>query len=122
MLENRVAEYRLRDLHAEGEWPKLPKRRYGGVTFNSMGEVLLREPLNHFDGYHWTFAKGKGDKDEHPVDTALHGDVGGDRPQAENHRAHSRSVSGWKRGSSQLLLCHARPRWHRRPDCDGSKW
>jgi 8-oxo-dGTP pyrophosphatase MutT (NUDIX family) len=87
MLENRVAEYRLRHLHAEGEWPTLPKRRYGGVTFNSLGEVLLREPMNHFDGYHWTFAKGKPDKDEHSVDTALRETLEetGHRPEIIGH-------------------------------------
>jgi 8-oxo-dGTP pyrophosphatase MutT (NUDIX family) len=71
MLEDRTAEYRQRDLHSEGEWPPEPKQRYGSVIFNSAGEVLLREPLNHFGGYHWTFSKGQPDSGEHPVDTAV---------------------------------------------------
>lgn len=44
---------------------------YGGVLLTRCGRVLLREPANHFDGYHWTFAKGKSDKSEQPELTAL---------------------------------------------------
>lgn len=44
---------------------------YGGVLLTRCGRVLLREPANHFDGYHWTFAKGKSDKNEKPELTAL---------------------------------------------------
>ena len=45
---------------------------YGAVLFNDKGQVLLREPSNHYDGYHWTMAKGCADsKDEHPVDVAM---------------------------------------------------
>ena len=32
---------------------------YGAVVFNSEGQVLLREVRNHFDGYVWTFPKGR---------------------------------------------------------------
>jgi 8-oxo-dGTP pyrophosphatase MutT (NUDIX family) len=73
-----AGEYRGRDLHATGEWPLpavQPGRQvhptYGGVVFNGEGKVLLREPANHYDGYHWTFAKGGPDKGEEPADTAL---------------------------------------------------
>ena len=31
---------------------------YGGVVINRQGKLLLREPLNHFEGYVWTFPKG----------------------------------------------------------------
>jgi len=34
---------------------------YGGVLIDDEGRVLLREPRNHFDGYVWTFPKGKAD-------------------------------------------------------------
>ncbi len=44
---------------------------YGGVLLTACGQVLLREPANHFDGYHWTFAKGKADPEENPEHTAL---------------------------------------------------
>ena len=44
---------------------------YGGVVFNDQGEVLLREPSNHFGGYVWTFPKGRQDKGESPEQTAL---------------------------------------------------
>lgn len=50
--------------------PRL-KQAAGGVLVNDEGQVLLREPANHFDGYHWTFAKGKVDPDETPEDAAL---------------------------------------------------
>jgi len=79
VLKDRTDEYRQRDLHTEcdrdpeGEWPSGPakKRRYGGVTFNQEGQVLLREPKGHFGGFHWTFSKGAPDPNEIPVDTAL---------------------------------------------------
>ncbi len=31
----------------------------GGVVIRADGHVLLREPLNHYDGYVWTFPKGR---------------------------------------------------------------
>ena len=57
-LVDRTSEYLERDLGVEGIWPASAKARYGGVIFNSRGEVLLREPTNHYDGYVWTFPKG----------------------------------------------------------------
>lgn len=60
--------YRSGDLTG---WPVGVGNRYGGVVFNERGEVLLREPRNHFDQYHWTFSKGAPNKGEHPVDAAL---------------------------------------------------
>jgi 8-oxo-dGTP pyrophosphatase MutT (NUDIX family) len=44
---------------------------YGGFVVNDEGKVLLREPTNHFDGYHWTFAKGGADPNESPEEAAL---------------------------------------------------
>jgi 8-oxo-dGTP pyrophosphatase MutT (NUDIX family) len=44
---------------------------YGGVLIDSEGRVLLRSPTNHYDGYVWTFAKGKIDPGESPEQTAL---------------------------------------------------
>lgn len=50
----------------------IPKAQaYGGVLLSRCGHILLREPSNHFDGYHWTFAKGKPDKNETPELTAM---------------------------------------------------
>lgn len=69
--KKRLGGYGDRDLHAEGEWPKKGNPRYGAVTFDNQGRVLLREPTNHFDGYHWTLPKGGPDKGEHPTQTAL---------------------------------------------------
>ena len=57
-LVDRTSEYLERDLGVEGIWPASAKARYGGVIFNSRGEILLREPTNHYDGYVWTFPKG----------------------------------------------------------------
>jgi ADP-ribose pyrophosphatase YjhB (NUDIX family) len=36
----------------------------GGVLIDAEGRVLLREPANHFDGYVWTFPKGRVDQGE----------------------------------------------------------
>lgn len=47
------------------------KTAYGGVIFDNNGLVLLREPRNHFDGYVWTFPKGRADPGESPEQTAL---------------------------------------------------
>ena len=52
-------------------WQVPQAQAYGGVLIRPEGEVLLREPANHFDGYVWTFAKGKPDKGETPETTAL---------------------------------------------------
>ena len=47
------------------------ERAYGGVIINDQGLVLLREPSGHYDGYVWTFAKGRPDPEEGPEQTAL---------------------------------------------------
>lgn len=51
--------------------PPGKKVAFGGVVFDATGKVLLREPKNHFDGYVWTFAKGRPDPGETPEQTAL---------------------------------------------------
>lgn len=66
-----AGDYAERDLHREGEWPVANTPRYGGVIFNRRQEVLLREPKGHFDGYHWTFAKGQSERGESHLETAL---------------------------------------------------
>ena len=53
------------------DWPNVEAQAYGGVLLRSTGHILLREPANHFDGYVWTFAKGKSDPGETPEATAL---------------------------------------------------
>jgi 8-oxo-dGTP diphosphatase len=69
----RGIDYGRADLIELGLWPRTPKkhRRYGGVLFDSSGRLLLREPLNHYGGYHWTFPKGRPDPGETPAQTAL---------------------------------------------------
>lgn len=47
------------------------KAAYGGVVIDAEGRVLLREPANHFDGYVWTFPKGRPDEGETPEEAAL---------------------------------------------------
>jgi len=47
------------------------KKAYGGVVFNNEGEILLREPRNHYGGYVWTFAKGGPQGNETPEAAAL---------------------------------------------------
>jgi 8-oxo-dGTP pyrophosphatase MutT (NUDIX family) len=55
--------------HTDQDWHK---RAYGGVIVRPDGKFLLREPTNHFDGYAWTWPKGKMDSEnEHPADTAI---------------------------------------------------
>ena len=45
---------------------------YGGVLMDYQRGVLLRKPTNEFDGYAWTFAKGRHKPDRTPEETALH--------------------------------------------------
>lgn len=57
-------------------WGKVPQGltpSYGIVLFDADGnKILIREVANHFDGYHWSYAKGKPDHaGENPVDVAL---------------------------------------------------
>ena len=44
---------------------------FGGVLIDPQGRILLREPQNHYDGYVWTFAKGKPNEGEGPEAAAL---------------------------------------------------
>lgn len=44
---------------------------YGGVVFDSEGRLLLRQPTHLFDGYAWTFPKGRPEPGESPADTAV---------------------------------------------------
>ncbi len=47
------------------------KKAFGGVVVNAAGQVLLKEPTNHFDGYVWTYPKGRPNPGEEPEATAL---------------------------------------------------
>lgn len=47
------------------------RKSYGGIVINSKGQVLLREPADHYKGDVWTFAKGRPFPDESPEQTAL---------------------------------------------------
>lgn len=47
------------------------KRAFGGVVVDTQGRILLREVANHFDGYVWTYAKGRPDPGESPRQAAL---------------------------------------------------
>lgn len=68
----------LSEPHPEGfeslPWPQSAGSSkavaYGGVVIDPNGNLLLREVKNHFDGYVWTFAKGRADKGESPRQTA----------------------------------------------------
>lgn len=56
-------------------WPqKSPvgkPRAFGGVVVAPDGRLLLREVAGHYDGYVWSFAKGRPEPDESPRATAL---------------------------------------------------
>ena len=47
------------------------KQSYGGILINKNGEILLRKPTGEFDGYVWTFPKGKNEPGMTPEETAL---------------------------------------------------
>ena len=75
--EDRSLEFVHRDLHAEdGGWGTIRPgqarmHRYGIVTFNIIGEVLLRESANHSAANIWQFAKGTPEEGEHTLETAV---------------------------------------------------
>jgi len=50
---------------------KSMKMSYGGVLLNSEKQVLLRRPTGDYDGYVWTFPKGKEEAGSTPEETAL---------------------------------------------------
>ncbi|MFO1399287.1 MAG: NUDIX domain-containing protein [Burkholderiales bacterium] len=56
-------------------WPeKVPAgkaRAFGGVVVDPTGRILLREVAGHYDGYVWSFAKGRPAPGESPRATAL---------------------------------------------------
>jgi len=99
---DRTGEYRARDLHAEGVWESGEKLRYGMVVFDAAGNVLLREPADHYDGYVWTFSKGKSDGGEHAVETALRETVEetGHRPTIVGHLD-----EGFRGGNTASVNC-----------------
>lgn len=51
--------------------PAAPRIAAGGVVVNDDGLILVREPLNHFDGYVWSLPKGGVDKGESDEQGAL---------------------------------------------------
>lgn len=53
------------------ESPVGKKRAFGGVVVDTRGRVLLREVEGHYDGYVWSFAKGRPDIGESPRQAAL---------------------------------------------------
>lgn len=44
---------------------------YGAVIVDTEGRILLREPSGHFDGYVWTFSKGRPQPGESPEEASL---------------------------------------------------
>lgn len=56
-------------------WPGKPPQglapAYGGVVIDPQGHVLMREVAGHFDGYVWSFAKGRPEPGEAPRACAL---------------------------------------------------
>lgn len=90
-----------RDRKREGREMNVPSAdAYGGVMINDRGEVQLREPVNHFGGYVWTFAKG--------------GLIRA-RRRSRQRCARSRKRPAMRRGSSRSSLACSRGR--RRQPC-----
>lgn len=50
---------------------KTKNMSYGGVLLNNKKQILLRRPKGDFDGYVWTFPKGKEEAGSTPEQTAL---------------------------------------------------
>ena len=63
---------------------------YGGIVFDDEGRVMLRKPDGNFDGYHWTWPKGKPNGGDHPADTAVR--------EVEEETGHKGSIVGYLPG------------------------
>ena len=50
---------------------RMPAPAFGGVLIDEQGRILLRKPRGEYDGYVWTFAKGRPDQGETAEQTAL---------------------------------------------------
>ena len=61
------------NLHVAEESWKNPqgKLSYGGIIFDEHGRMLLRKPTGAYDGYVWTWPKGKAEYGDTPAETAL---------------------------------------------------
>lgn len=63
---------------------------YGGIVFDDEGRVMLRKPTGNFDGYHWTWPKGKPSSGDHPADAAVR--------EVEEETGHKGSIVGYLPG------------------------
>lgn len=81
------------DSHAEGsEWgPIHGKGAHGIVLFDKSGNVMLREPSNHFGNYAWTFSKGGSNPGETTLQAAI-------REVAEETHLKANAVLGYVPG------------------------
>jgi 8-oxo-dGTP pyrophosphatase MutT (NUDIX family) len=65
------------DPHAPGYGSQGPSKKWapaystGGVLIRADGKTLLRQPMNYYDKYAWTFAKGRVDQGETDEEAAL---------------------------------------------------
>ena len=104
-LENKSELYQRLNPQDLG-WNLSGNERFGGFIINEDGRVLLREPANHFGGYHWTFAKGGARDYERPIDTALREvlEETGYQPHIVGHL--SRSFGGTGSTNYYFLMMH----------------
>lgn len=81
------------DLHRMGWGTKEQgtKAAYGGVILDPTGRICLRKPTGNFDGYHWTFPKGKEKHGDHPAETAVR--------EVEEETGHKGEIVGYLPGA-----------------------
>jgi 8-oxo-dGTP pyrophosphatase MutT (NUDIX family) len=70
-IPEEVPVQETRAWHSKDQALSGKKIAYGGVVLDGNGNVLLREPRDQYDGYVWTFPKGRLDPGEMPEETAL---------------------------------------------------
>src|SRR4051794_34548381 len=51
--------------------PEVKHRAFGGVVIDNDGRILLRRPTGDYDGYVWTFPKGRSEPGESPTEAAI---------------------------------------------------
>jgi len=95
---------------------------YGGILLTRTGKILLREPANHYDGYVWTFAKGRPEPGDTPEQTAL-------REVLEETGYHAEIVDvlpglyqGGTSSNAFFVMRHMSPQGHLHWETQATRW
>ena len=103
-------------------WSISKATAYGGVLLTRTGQVLLREPANHFDGYVWTFAKGRPVPGDTPEETALREVLEETGYQAEIVDVLPGAFQGGTTSNAYFLMRHIGPQGQFDWETQSTRW